>query len=99
MNYGHNYGHNNLMSQHSIAEIKDKLSELIGRVERGEEIVITRHGRPVAKLSGVAAALKKKSPADWQRALDWLEKNRVKRKNPKENAAALVRRMRDEDWP
>jgi prevent-host-death family protein len=31
-------------------EAKTKLSELLDRVERGEEVVITRHGRPVARL-------------------------------------------------
>lgn len=33
-------------------EAKTKLSELLDRVERGEEIVITRHGKPVARLVG-----------------------------------------------
>ena len=31
-------------------EAKNKLSELLDLAEHGEEIVITRHGRPVAKL-------------------------------------------------
>jgi prevent-host-death family protein len=31
-------------------EAKNKLSALLNRVEQGEEIVITRHGRPVARL-------------------------------------------------
>ena len=31
-------------------EAKNKLSALLERVERGEEILITRHGKPVAKL-------------------------------------------------
>ena len=31
-------------------EAKNKLSELLDRVERGEEVVITRRGQPVAKL-------------------------------------------------
>ena len=34
-----------------MAEIKAGLSEFIRRVEDGEEIVITRHGRPVACLT------------------------------------------------
>jgi prevent-host-death family protein len=33
-------------------EAKTKLSELLDRVERGEEVVITRHGKPVARLVG-----------------------------------------------
>ena len=31
-------------------EAKNKLSELLDRAERGEEIVITRHGKEVARL-------------------------------------------------
>jgi prevent-host-death family protein len=31
-------------------DAKTRLSELLDRVESGEQIVITRHGRPVARL-------------------------------------------------
>ena len=31
-------------------EAKNKLSELLDQVERGEEVLITRHGKPVARL-------------------------------------------------
>jgi prevent-host-death family protein len=31
-------------------EAKTRLAELLDRVEQGERIVITRHGRPVAQL-------------------------------------------------
>jgi len=37
-------------------EAKTKFSELLDRVERGEEIVITRHGKPVARLVTQAPA-------------------------------------------
>jgi prevent-host-death family protein len=43
----------------SVAEAKAKLSELLDKVEAGEEIVITRHGRPVARLSDAAERPKK----------------------------------------
>ena len=33
-----------------LAEAKNKLSELIGRVAQGEKITITRHDKAVAKL-------------------------------------------------
>jgi prevent-host-death family protein len=36
--------------QFNIHEAKTKLSRIIERVERGEEIVISRAGRPVAKV-------------------------------------------------
>ena len=36
-------------------DAKNKLSELLTKAERGEEIVITRRGRPVAKLVPVSS--------------------------------------------
>ncbi|MCE3001409.1 MAG: type II toxin-antitoxin system prevent-host-death family antitoxin [Xanthomonadaceae bacterium] len=36
-------------------EAKTKLSELLDMVERGEEVTITRHGEPVARLVPVRA--------------------------------------------
>jgi prevent-host-death family protein len=38
------------MQEIGAFEAKNKLAALLDRVERGEEIVITRHGRPVARL-------------------------------------------------
>ena len=34
-----------------VFEAKNKLSELLDRVERGEQVVITRRGKPVARLA------------------------------------------------
>lgn len=34
-----------------VSEAKAKFSELIRRVEAGEEIVLTRNGKPVARLA------------------------------------------------
>ena len=36
-----------------VFEAKAKLSDLLARVERGEEVVITRRGAPVARLSAL----------------------------------------------
>lgn len=38
------------MQEIGLFEAKNKLSELVDRVERGAEITITRRGKPVAKL-------------------------------------------------
>lgn len=38
------------MESVGLFEAKTHLSELIARAERGEEVVITRHNKPVAKL-------------------------------------------------
>jgi len=83
------------MSSHSIAETKNRLAELVTRAEKGEEITITRHGRPVAKLSGLKPAPKPIT----REAIEWLDKHRVKGKMPKEDAGTFVSRMRDEEWP
>ena len=37
-------------------EAKTKLSELLDAVERGEEIIITRRGQPIARLVGMNAS-------------------------------------------
>lgn len=38
----------------NIHEAKTHFSKLLKRVERGEEIIISRAGHPVARLSGLA---------------------------------------------
>ena len=35
----------------SVTDAKAQLTELVRRAEAGEEIVLTRHGQPVARLS------------------------------------------------
>jgi prevent-host-death family protein len=39
-----------------LFEAKTHLSELVARAEQGEEVIITRHNRPVAKIVPVQAA-------------------------------------------
>lgn len=36
-----------------IYEAKSRLSQLVEKAEAGEEVVLTRHGRPVAKIVNV----------------------------------------------
>jgi prevent-host-death family protein len=38
------------MNSMSLAHAKAHLSELLNTVESGEEVLITRHGRPVARV-------------------------------------------------
>lgn len=38
------------MTTIGLAEAKSKLSELVDQVERGEEVVISRYGKAVAKI-------------------------------------------------
>ncbi|MEA1673467.1 type II toxin-antitoxin system prevent-host-death family antitoxin [Nitrospirillum sp. BR 11163] len=41
------------MSTVGAFEAKTHLAALLDKVEAGEEVIITRHGRPVAKLSPI----------------------------------------------
>jgi prevent-host-death family protein len=43
------------MTQVGMHEAKTKLSQLVERAEAGEDIVIARNGKPVARLVPVAA--------------------------------------------
>ena len=58
---------------HSIGlfEAKTHLSELVARAEKGEEVVITRHNKPVAKLVPVHRT-RRAAPAGRQAAIDAL---------------------------
>lgn len=44
------------MTQIGMHEAKTKLSQLVERAEAGEDIVIARNGKPVARLVPVTAA-------------------------------------------
>lgn len=50
----------------NIHQAKSQLSRLLERVEAGEEIVIARAGRPIAKLSGFARAREPRRPGRWK---------------------------------
>ena len=81
------------MSTHSVDEAKNRLPELIERALKGEDVVITHHGRPVVELKPVPAPARSVSRAD----VDWLAAHRVGRVTEGEDAGTLVTRMRD-DW-
>ena len=39
-----------------VFDAKSRFSELIDRAERGEEIIVTRHGKPVARVAPLVPA-------------------------------------------
>jgi prevent-host-death family protein len=57
-------------------EAKNRLSELLQRVENGEEVTITRHGKPVARL--VPAPIDDRERV--KEAVEWLKRTRKERK-------------------
>ena len=49
------------VAQFNIHEAKTQLSRIIERVERGEEIVISRAGKPVAKVVPIVRRVNRRS--------------------------------------
>lgn len=54
------------MDQVNIYQAKTQFSRLLERVEAGEEIVIARAGRPVARLVPYARRSGKRIPGAWR---------------------------------
>ena len=64
------------MSTYSVADAKNGLPRLIDRALEGEEVIIARHGKPVAELRPVATPPRKTPPATYA----WLRTRRQARK-------------------
>jgi prevent-host-death family protein len=79
------------MTQHSVVDAKNKLSELIDRALSGEDVVITRHGQPVVALKALSAQPRIVTAAD----LDWLKSRRKGRTISKVDSVTLVSQMRE----
>lgn len=76
------------MVQVTVVEAKARLSEILDKVEEGEEVVITRHGRPIAQLTAVS---KPKQPV---RSLAAFRASMPRLRKP---SAELLREARDEE--
>lgn len=48
-----------------IFEAKARLSQLVERVAQGEEVLVTRHGKPVARLVAPEASSDASALAEW----------------------------------
>ena len=73
----------------NIAEAKAHLSELVEEAAAGEAIVLTRRGKPVARMSSLDPPRKPIEAARLRALTDSMPE-------PSEDAATLVRRMRDD---
>jgi prevent-host-death family protein len=58
----------------TLREAKAKLSEMVKRASRGEEVVITVHGKETAKLVAVPKRTKKRDKEKWLAELDELRR-------------------------
>jgi prevent-host-death family protein len=72
----------------SVAEAKARLSGILNKVEAGRDIIITRRGQAVARLSAVK---RQKQPIDFS-ALDAL---RARQPLSRLSSVQVIRNMRD----
>lgn len=80
------------METYSVAQAKTHLSELLDRVEAGEEVSITRRGKVIAKV--IADKPKKKR----QGGLPSMADLRAKIPMSPVSSVELIRQMRDEGY-
>jgi prevent-host-death family protein len=78
------------MTDVTLADAKAHLSELVNRVEAGEDVRITRRGKPVARLTPISAKRPALDVAELRAVTDQMEFQA-------ESAGDFIRRMRDED--
>lgn len=74
------------MSTVGVFEAKAKLSELIDQALAGGDVVITRHGRPVARIVGERAA----GPKDLKAAIAEVRRYRKTLKTGRVDLRALI---------
>jgi prevent-host-death family protein len=88
------------MSAYSVAEAKNNLPKLLNEALAGEEVTITRRGKPIARLARISDAEKVVHTPDGPTSpydVEWLRRHLV---TPRVaiDAVALVRGMRDEGY-
>ncbi|MGH8541357.1 MAG: type II toxin-antitoxin system Phd/YefM family antitoxin [Stenotrophobium sp.] len=79
------------MNRVSVVQAKAHFSEILARVESGHDVLITRRGAPVARLSGVERARHPLNLREIDAFREGLQPARVR-------SAEIIRRMRDEAY-
>ena len=76
------------MANYSVADAKNALPRLIDRALKGEEVVVTRHGKPVAELRPLSA-----QPPDAAATYSWLRERRRARSGVGLTSVELLDRL------
>ena len=80
------------MPTYSIAQAKDQLSKLVDEVLNGQQVTITRHGKPVVELRPAAPAGRSVNAED----IKWLRQCRESLPSFDGDTVAEIRAMRDD---
>lgn len=84
------------MASYGVAEAKNNFTHLLDRVQDGEMITITRHGKPIAELRPTLEGRKPKlSPEERKAWYAEFRKLREGRRPLGVSAVDLIRAMRD----
>ncbi len=78
----------------SVSEAKGKLTDLMRRVREGEEVILTRHGRPEAKLVPIQPAY---DPEARRRVIEAVMESARGKATPGPDAAHSADFLYDED--
>lgn len=62
------------MAAYGTFDAKNRFSEILDRVENGEEVVITRRGKPIAKLVPMESEADRRERA--RQAFEWMREMR-----------------------
>jgi len=88
------------MANYGVAEAKNKFTHLLERVEDGERIIITRHGKPIVEIVKAAPTPEPESDDQSDKVVEAaFERLRIMRESlpPADMPAAeLIRQLRDE---
>lgn len=63
------------MAAYGTFDAKNRFSEILDRVENGEEVVITRRGKPIAKLVPMDSDADRREKA--RQAFEWMREMRI----------------------
>jgi prevent-host-death family protein len=85
----------------SVSEAKTQLTDLVRRAEAGEEIVLTRHGKPTVTLSPIQGAAQRQwSPQEREaryRAIMAISKRAAAKATPGPDAAHSADHLYDDN--
>lgn len=81
------------MASYGVAEAKNNFTQLLDRVQDGESITITRHGKPIAELRAAPKLNTDERQARWAELLARPDRQ----PSPGWSGAETVRRLRDQD--
>jgi prevent-host-death family protein len=80
------------MSTYSIAQAKDQLSKLVDEALNGQQVTITRHGKPVVELRPAVPTGRRITAED----IEWLRRCRESLPSFDGDTVAEIRAMRDD---